>query len=209
MLDLECLIGETTAACCHCAAIPRSLITHTTETPRDSVASLFAADIMNRHGQKIFVMRETVTSYTTAELVKDETADCVNDAILKACSKLRPSQASQAVIRVDPAPAHQSLLLGGELLTRHNIRLDIGRTKNVNKNPVVDKGIKELEREINIQLPHGGPPSSTSLELAVAALNSRIRSTGLLAHEIWTQRDQVSHCQLPIHILSNPEFSIS
>ena len=104
-----------------------------------------------------------MTSYTTAELVKDETADCVNDAILRACSKLRPSEASMAVIRVDPAPAHQSLFLGGDLLTRHNIKLEIGRFKNVNKNPVVDKCIKELGKEIRIQVPYGGP--ITSIEI--------------------------------------------
>ena len=59
--------------------------------------------------------------------------------------------------------------------------------------------IKELIREIQIKVPHGGPISPTTLDLAVASLNSRIRSSGLSAQELWTQRDQVSGIQLPIH----------
>ena len=200
-LNIDMYIDETTAACYQCAAmkdIPKSLIKQSTDIPPETVASSFAADVVKRHGQKIFVIRETVTSYTSAELIRDETALSLNEAILRACSRLRPSEASLAVIRVDPHPSHQSLFNGcGELL-RYNIRLDMGRVKNVNKNPVIDKAIKELIREIQIKSPQGGPLSSTTLELAVAALNSRIRGSGLSAHELWTQRDQVSHVQLPI-----------
>ena len=42
--------------------------------------------------------------------------------------------------------------------------------------------------------PEGGPLSKVTL----ANLNSRIRKDGLSAHEIWTQRDQVTGEQLPI-----------
>ena len=201
-LDLDRLVNEITASCHQCAAIrdiPHSLIKQSTDPPPDVIGHTFAADIVRRHKQKIFVMRETVTSYTTADIVKDETVKSVTDAILTACSKFRPSNASQAIIRVDPASAHKSLFKVSDDLTRANIRLDVGRAKNVNKNPVVDKAIKELIREIQIKVPHGGPISPTTLDLAVASLNSRIRSSGLSAQELWTQRDQVSGIQLPIH----------
>ena len=199
-LDIDKYMDETTAACYQCAAIrdiPKSLVKQSSESPPDHVASRFAADVVKRHGQNIFILRETVTSYTEAELVPDETVASINGVILRTISRLRPSEASPAVIRVDPAPAHQSLFAEGEELQRHNIKLEIGRFKNVNKNPVIDKAVKEMIREIQVKALKG-PLSSTTLGLVIASLNSRLRASGLSAHELWTQRDQVSHTQLPI-----------
>ena len=45
----------------------------------------------------------------------------------------------------------------------------------------------------------GGPITSLQLSQAVAILNGRIRSSGMSAHELWTQRDQVSGEQLPLN----------
>ena len=48
------------------------------------------------------------------------------------------------------------------------------------------------------QDPSGGPISSLQLSLAVARLNSRIRSRGLSSREMLTQRDQFTNEQIPI-----------
>ena len=201
-LDTDKLIGQMTSSCHQCAAvkqIPHSLIIQSSDTPPHNVGQNFAADVIKRAKQKIFIMRETVTSYTVAEIIKNETAEAMNEAILKACCRLRPSEAAPAVIRVDPAPAHQSLFKGGKDLVQHNITLELGRTHNVNKNPVIDKAIQELIRELKVKFPQGGPLNSAALDFAVASLNSRLRSTGMSAHELWTQRDQVSGQQLCIN----------
>ena len=136
-----------------------------------------------------------MTSYTLASIIHDETTDTLRNALIGLVSKTRPSSASSATIRVDPAPAFQSIFKRLKLLD-HNIILEIGRFKNKNKNPVIDKAIKELERELRVQNPIGGPISSMSLDMAVATLNSRLRNPGLSAQEMWTGRDQVSGEQL-------------
>jgi hypothetical protein len=150
--------------------------------------------VVKREGQKIFILRETVTSYSTAVLVHNETAVCLGEAIVGAVSKLRPSESSTAIVRVDPAPAFQSLFQQLNL-SKHNITLELGRFKNRNKNPVIDKAIKELIRELDMMNPVGGPISAMTLDWAVASLNSRIRSLGLSSQELWTGRDQVSGSQ--------------
>ena len=50
-------------------------------------------------------------------------------------------------IRVDPAPGFAKLDQDATLLD-HRITLDVGRVKNFNKNPVVEKAVRELEDEL-------------------------------------------------------------
>ena len=197
-LGADSLITSVTNGCQQCAAvkeIPTSLIEQSTSDPPDHIGFNFCADIMKRERQNILILRETVTSFTLATIVHDETADTLRKALLGLVSKTRPSSASSATIRVDPAPAFQSIFKRLNLLDQ-NIILDIGRFKNKNKNPIIDKAIKELERELRVQNPIGGPISLMSLDMAVATLNSRLRNPGLSAQEMWTGRDQVSGEQL-------------
>ena len=85
------------------------------------------------------------------------------------------------------------------ILEKRNIHLVIGRELNKNKNPVAEKSIRELTRELLIVVPNTSEITSTSLAIAVANLNARVRAPGLSAHELWTQRDQVSGEQLPFN----------
>ena len=78
------------------------------------------------------------------------------------------------------------------------LSLEVDRVKNPKKNPVVEKAILELEEELLKQEPTGGPISQLGLVIAVARLNSRIRYSGLSARELWTQRSQFTHEQLPV-----------
>ena len=64
-------------------------------------------------------------------------------------------------------------------------------TKNVDKNPVAEKAIRELEEELLRHDPLGGSVTSLTLSAATALLNSRLRSRGLTAREMLTQRDQL------------------
>jgi hypothetical protein len=84
------------------------------------------------------------------------------------------------------------------LLDHYRINLEIGRVKNPNKNPVAEKAIGELEDELLKQDPKGDPVTQLGLATAVARLNSRIRNGGLSAREMYTQRNQFTHEQLPI-----------
>ena len=197
-LDMDEAITRVSEGCEMCAAmkkVPRSLVEQTSEKPPESIGFTFACDVVRREGQKIFILRETVTSNTTAQIVNNETAASLGDAVVSSVSKFRPSNSSAAIVRVDAASAFQSLFQKLDL-SQHNISIDIGRFKNKNKNPVIDRAIQELIRELHILNPIGGPISAVTLDLAVAAMNSRIRATGLSAQELWTGRDQASGAQL-------------
>ena len=102
-----------------------------------------------------------------------------------------------AVIRTDPAPGFASLQDDAQL-TRFHLSIEVGHAKKTNKNPVAEKAIRELEDEILRHEPSGGPLTSLTLSLATARLNSRLRSRGLSAREMWTQRDQFTHNQIPL-----------
>ena len=74
-----------------------------------------------------------------------------------------------AVISVDPAPGFMALR-NDETLKSLRLSLEIGRVKNSNKNPVVEKAILEPEEELLKQEPKGGPVSQLGLVIAVARL---------------------------------------
>ena len=82
---------------------------------------------------------------------------------------------------------------------KNNINIELGRSLNPNKNPIIDKCISELHTEILNIKSSGGPITSLELSEAIANLNGRIRTPGMSAYEQWTQRDQVSGEQLPIN----------
>lgn len=203
-LNLDKAITQVTNGCHQCAAIkevPRSMVEQSTDDPPPVIAKRFAADIIKRYSQNIFLLRETVTSYTVTELIPDETKESIAEALIKQCNLMRPSTTSEITIRLDPAPSHQSLfnsLKTNSSLAKNNIKLEIGRILNLNKNPVAEKAIKELTRELLIINPTGGSVSPIVLSQATAVLNSRYRNSGLSAYEMFTQRDQISGDQLPI-----------
>ena len=100
-------------------------------------------------------------------------------------------------IRVDNAPGFR-MLASNPLLPQHNIQLELGHSKNVNKNPIAEHAIGELGCELLHIALEGGAVSALTLTVATTNMNMRIRKYVLSAREIWTQRDQVSGEQLPI-----------
>ena len=209
-------VAEISRSCDVCASlkdIPKAMIEQSTDSPPATVGGNFAADVVRRCLQKILIVRETVTGYTSAELIPDETVPTISQSLVQMCNLLRPSPASKILIRLDPAPAHQSIFINLQndaSLLKENINVVLGRTLNKNKNPVVDKAIRELHRELLIINPTGGPVSQSQLSEAIASLNCRYRNAGMSAHELWTQRDHVTGDQLPINdrdLILNQHYS--
>ena len=197
-LDMDKHIDSVCDGCHHLAALlntPHTLIEQTTSDPPGVIGTSFAADVLKGNRQLVLVVRECVTSYTLGMLIDNERRDTLRDALIRLCIEMRPLNGPPAVIRTDPAPGCWSLL-NDELLHQHRLSLEIGRVKNPNKNPVAEKAVQELENELCKQEPHGGPISPMTLSVAIARLNSRIRSRGLSAREMWTQRDQFSNSQI-------------
>ena len=199
-LDLDKAIEDMTNGCHHCAAlkkIPNTAIEQSSEDPPEKVGVTFAADVMRRERQCILVVRECTTSFTTATLVDNECHETIRSALIALCIGLRPLDGPFAVIRTDPAPCFQALT-NDQLLKSHRLTIEIGRTKNINKNPVAEKAVQELQDEILRHDPGNRTVSSLSLTSAVASLNSRIRSNGLSSREMLLQRDQFTNSQIPI-----------
>lgn len=199
-LDLMKAVDIVCDSCHLCASLkrfPDSLVKQSSEDPPETIGMSFAADVIKRNRQLILVVRETVTSFTTASIINDEKRDTLRDGLAQSLVDLHPMDGPNAVVRVDPAPGFVALK-DDDTLKRLCISIEIGRVKNVNKNPVAEKAIFELEDELLRQEPGGGPVSQLGLAIATARLNSRIRQYGLSAREMWTQRSQFTHEQLPI-----------
>lgn len=199
-LDVDGAIGRTSKSCHQCAAlkqVPHVMVEQSTSDPPEHIGQLFAADVMRRERQFILIVRECVTSFTVGCIIDDERGVTLRDALIRLCIELRPLDGPPAVVRTDPAPGFVSLC-DDELLFRHRITIETGRVKNINKNPVAERGIQEVEGELLRQDPVRGPTTPTCLAVALARLNSRIRFHGLSSRELWTQRDQFCNSQLPL-----------
>ena len=80
-------------------------------------------------------------------LVEDEGSQTLRDGLIRLCVELRPLDGPFAVLWMDPAPAFKALV-SDSLLAQHRISLELGRAKNLNKNPVAEKAVQELEEEL-------------------------------------------------------------
>ena len=189
-------ISQCCKSCHVCASlktVPNAMREESTDSPPEYFAHKFAADIIKRNSQLIMVLRESLSSYTQAEIVRSETVPDLVDALIRLSNLVRPSKLTSMVIKLDPHPSHKSMFTqvsNAEGLARNNIQLEIGRELNINHNPIAEKAVRELIREMLVLCPEGGAISPTALSEAVAALNSRIRAPGISAHEFFTQRDQ-------------------
>ena len=200
-LDMTTTIDDVTNGCHQCATVDRPppvVMEQSTSDPPEAVGVSFATDILKQKCQLVLLVRETVTSYTLTMLIPDEKQDTIRNALLQLCVGLIPVEGPPAVIRADGAPSFQSLAKDQKLAS-HNILIEIGRLKNPNKNPVAERAIQELEDELRRLLNRSDKISPTTLAIATAHLNSRVRSNGMSSREILLQRDQFTNNQLPIH----------
>ncbi len=199
-LDIDRAVQAVCSACHHCSSL-KSMPSHfqpqSSEKPPDRIGVSLAADVIRRYRQCILVVRETVSSYTLTSFIPSEKHEDLRDALVVLCSELLPLGNEGIVIRVDPAPGFTALV-SDPILKQYGIALEIGRAKNVNKNPVAERAIEELGLECLHLSPEGVPLTKVTLALATANMNSRIQKGRLSALEVWTQRDQISGEQMPI-----------
>ena len=78
---------------------------------------------------------------TTAVIVKNEKAETLRDNLITLMNSLQIT--TPVCVHVDEAPAFQSLSKC-PILNELSITVKIGRTKNPNKNAVVDKAITHM-----------------------------------------------------------------
>lgn len=138
---------EHVSTSCHTRAslqmFPRSLISQSFVDPSEVVGISFAADVIKRCDQLILLLEECSTSCTRSCLISDEKIDTIRDALTRLVVDLHPLHGPRAVIRVDAVPSFVTLQNYNGL--KHiNVLTEVGRIKNKNKNPVVEKAVQEL-----------------------------------------------------------------
>ena len=174
-LDLDTSIRITNTNCQTCTSLQKMDCVPspaTTSDPPPTLGISFATDVLKRFCQNILILRETVTSYTTACLVESETHNDLRNGLIRLCLGLRPLDGPVATIRADPAPGFVKLV-NDTILTDHRLSLEIGQIKNKNKNPVAEKAVQELEEEL-LKLDRDiKQVTEASLCVAISNLNSR------------------------------------
>ena len=206
-LNVSDCVASVVKSCSQCQSLqtmPTELHAQSSTIPASVPLFVYAADVMRRCKQFILVLRDTFSSYTSASIMPNEQHDSLRSSLIIMISTLRPNPQSHASIRVDTAPGFKPLK-NDSTLSSHKIALDFGRVHNKNKNPVIEKGIRELGSEIIRVCPEGGAITKEQLAVIINQLNSRIRGRGLSAWEILNQRDQYTGEQIDVNDLSLSE----
>ena len=188
-------IEDVVNACQQCNSLKQlnKELFHQTSSPSPTKpGEQFASDVIQRTRQCILVTRDIHTSFTTAVVIPDQKADTLRSALLETTSFIRlPS----CTVRIDNAPGFLPLKADSVLLS-HGIQLDLGRVKNINKNPVAEKSNQELQRELLRIDPSGAAVTQSNLRQALKNLNTRIRNRGLSSQEMLFCRDHCTGTQL-------------
>ena len=181
-------VWENCSTCQSLRKIPKELHTQSSTDYPLAPTTSFAGDVVRRFKQKILVLRDTFSSFTITRLIPNEDHITLRTSLIAMISSVRSNPQSAVIVRVDNAPGFFALK-GDRDLQKLNISIDLGRVKNKNKNPVVDKGILELTSKLLRYCPEGGAVKESELAIVTNILNSRIRNRGLSAWEILFQRD--------------------
>ena len=96
---------------------------------------------------------------------------------------------SSTIVRVDPHSSFQALEKD-EILDDHNIKIEIGHEKNINKNSVAEKAIQKLEDELVKISPYSSQIDDMILVKVTDQLNCKIRHTHRSAKELLMKRNQ-------------------
>lgn len=158
--------------------------------------SYFVIDVMRRAKQKILVVRDQFSSFTSAKFIPDETHETLFDAIIELINPIRSSK--EVTLRADNATAFQHLAnKPSQTLKDLKIKVELGRDFNKNAVATVDKGIQELQSEIIRIQPEEIPITTAQLSQSLMMLNNRLRRNGQLsAKNIMFSRDENSEKKL-------------
>ena len=189
-------IKETLDTCSLCKAnkvLPVQKDNFQAKCNPQTPGSIFNADVIKRHQQKILVCTDLFSSFTSACIINDEKADTLKSSLITLITPIR--NPNNVLIRTDSATGFKALLNDQSLL-KLNITIEPTDPSNKNSIATVDNAIKMLENEIVKNAPHSTSINETILALSVRNLNLLIRNRGLSAHEIMFARDNVSNQNL-------------
>ena len=199
-IGLKKMIDLTSDNCHQCLALrplPKEVLAQSTTIP-EALGSRFSADVIERHSQRILVIKEGLSSFAQLSLIPDQTAETLKEATITSILPFIPS--SGAIIRTDGATAWQSLTAeakdGKGIWGKYNIRVEVGNLLSINKNP--EAAVKETQKEILKLSPDIKTISKLELAQVQKQLNLRVRFKGFAAQEILTGREQITNKKLDI-----------
>ena len=198
----KAIVDEVTDCCHQCATVrklPKVLLQDSTEQPT-GLATNFSADVIERHAQKLLIVRENLSQYTRGASINDQTSLTLQNALLPLVIDLLPD--AGASIRVDGATGFQALQkeseTPGTILNKLGLKIVIGRLLNKNKNPVAENTVQEVQKEILQYTDRTGPITHAELTMILNNVNSRIRYNGYSPKEILFRRNAIDN--KPINI---------
>jgi hypothetical protein len=109
--------------------------------------------------------------------------------------RIAPLDGLPEVIRTDPTPGFQSIA-NNNLIISYRLYIELGKTKTVNKNPVVDRAMQEVNEHILRLDACAKAISPVMLARAIASVNSVLCSSGLYSREMLTHSDHFTKSQL-------------
>ena len=176
--------------CFYCATqkkLPDTL--HQTKTIALVPGTHFHADVIKRQGQNIFTVRDHLSSFSAAKIIKTENHQELKKAIIDTISPIKLHGKCQ--VTVDNATGFIPLLQDKDPdLLKLNIHVTATDVNNKNGNAVVDRACFEIEQELKRIEPDGRPISNTTLQKAISQLNGRLRRSGQIsAFEMFFNRD--------------------
>ena len=199
----KAIVDEVSNSCHQCMTIrklPKILLDDST-TPSAGFATKFSADVIERHSQRILIVREDMSQYTMGSILPDQTSDTLQEALVPLILHMIPDTGT--TVRVDGATAFQNLQTQsstpGTLLSKLKIKIEVGRLINKNKNPSAENAIQEVLKEILRLKQSVGPISTTDLSLVLFNINNRIRYNGYTPKEILFRRDTVTNDPIGIN----------
>ena len=131
-VDVISQVVDECQLCNSMKAIPAEVFKQSPTKSPSSPGCIFFADVLRRCRQKVCVVRDVHSSYTTASFVPDETAQSLKTALLISTSMLRGPECK---VRIDTASGFNSLRHDTSLQD-YGIELDFGYVKNKNSNCV-------------------------------------------------------------------------
>ena len=152
--------------------------------------SKWAADVIERGGQKLFVITEDLSLFTQIRIIHQQNVETFRETIL---STILPYiSESGAVVRTDNAAAFVSLNKEGEdknsLLFQYNISIQPGRAQNVNKNPVAERMNRTVSDEILRAFPDNKVLNNIEVEILARQINGKIHYNSYSSREILLRR---------------------
>ena len=201
-------IKDVISSCQTCLStklFPRSMLEFNTETKPDCISSHFAADVLVKNG-KFLILREVLTSHTSTIQIKDEKADTLRSALMALLAHYKTLRRAQ--IRTDNQTGLKALV-NDKILNKINVEIIPGDVKNINKNPVAERAIREIEDEILKIQTEDKQITQAVLAQATMAVNNKIRYTGYTANELYTNTNNFTGQKLNVQDreLSNLQFS--